>query len=261
MINSLFKDSHITQPLRHPNFCGLQSREKCRDKSIEHRREYHSVAQNSNQGIIVNTPAEINFSGLSSANVKTAEQAHWIYTNKNVKKFFHMAESTPAVFSSLFALMLTCTLRPAAIMATPSSKKNVDDKKYASAHSIASGVIAYILSLGLLQPLANAMNKIKKSPEEFMKTSKAEYLKDTDAFKAAKKYVSLFPETLIAAPRATATIALIPVILKYGFGLEKKKNGDSKDIGTPLDNYALINFKSTGFQNTKSLQNFMGGNI
>lgn len=256
MINSLFKDSHITQSLRHSNFYDLQSREKCREKNNETRREYYSVAQNSNQGIIVKKPAEINFSGLSSANI--TEKVPKIYTSKAVKKFLAMAADSQAVFDATFAIGLTCILRPAAILVTPGDKKNKDDNKYAAAHSIASGLIAYGISVIISKPIADAMKKIAKEPDKFLKAPNVQYLKEGKAFTAAKNYVNLIPNALISPLRATITIALIPIILKYVFGLEKKKH-DNKDIGTPIDNYALINFESTDQVNKKSLQGFMGG--
>jgi len=262
MINSLFKDSHITQPLRHSNFYNLQSREKRREKSNENIREYCSVAQEkSNQGIIVKKPTEINFSGFSNAKAteKVAHNVPKIYTSKAVKKFLEMAADSQAVFDATYAIGLTCFLRPASIVVMPSDKKNKDDNKYAAAHSIASGVIAYLISVVVSKPIADSLKKIAKNKDTFIKTPSTQYLKEEKAFTAAKNYVNLIPNALISPLRATITIALIPVILKYIFGLEKKKSENSKNIGTSLDDYALINFKSTGAQKAKSLQNFMGG--
>lgn len=252
MINSLFKDSHITPPFRHPNLDAGQTRQK---KKNDEKRVYSVAQRNSNQGIIVNKPAEINFSGLSNA--KAGEKIPKIYTSKAVKRFLSMAADSQAVFGAVFALGLTCILRPGSIMILPGQKKNKDDKKYAAAHSIASGIIAYLLTLVLLQPLAGGMKKIERNNDKFLKSPKLSYLKDKDAFNAAKKYVNLFPEALISPMRATITIAMIPILLKYVFGLEKQKPEAEKNIGMPLEDYALINFKS--HNQAKSMQKFMGG--
>lgn len=364
MINSLFKDSHIAQPLRHSNFSN-SGRSQQKSKLTNGEREYSSAISNNNQGIIANKPAEVHFSGLSSAKLiheecfeklitKTRElvgagkenhkkvvehisniieklttknepsdeyekhlstvieqtkellkeehprifedgkeieklkkdanetikeaanlypekERHgWIYKNEGVKKFLKMANNSQAVFSAVFALGLTCVLRPASIMALPGDKKNADDKKYAAAHSISSGVIAYLISLAIFSPVADALKKIEKHPKYFLKdkikegsthgynnAQKLEYLKDSKMFKSVRTYINMVPETILAAPRAVVTIALIPPILKYVFGYQKKSKNNN--IQSPLNNEALLNFKSNSNTDKKVFQNVKGG--
>lgn len=249
MINSLSKDSHITQNCRLP-------------KSTYHskRSAYNSMcksAPESNPNINLSKPAErISFSGLSCANKPVSK----IYTNKAVKNFIAMAADSQAVFSAVFALGLTCLLRPAAIMALPGNKKNKDDKKYASAHSIASGIIGYAISIALFKPIANGMKKIAENPAEFIKKKNSVFLKDTKAMNAATTYVNILPEALLAAPRAVVTVALIPPILKYVFGWEKKKPAKKEPIANPMIKLdTALNFKSANLNDKKIFQNFSGG--
>ena len=65
---------------------------------------------------------------------------------------------------------------------------------------------------------------------------------------------------VIAIPRSMLTIALIPPILKYVFGLEKKKSDNTK-VDTTVQNPAKQIAAATysGFAKVKSLDNFMGG--
>lgn len=184
---------------------------------------------------------------------------HPIYDNKIIRGLFEKAADSQAVFSALFAIGLTCILRPAAIMGLPGSNKNKDDKKYASAHSIASGVIGYAVSLVAFAPISMAMKRISKNPEFFFKkvfkAGDVPFLKDKKALDAAANYINMLPETILAAPRATVTVALIPPILKYVFGWEKKsKNNNQPSVA--LQNYEIMNFK--GMNARKSFQSFMG---
>lgn len=150
------------------------------------------------------------------------------YNSKKVQKFLEFATDQKTVFGAFFALVLTCTLRPLAIMATPADKKNADDKKYASAHSISSGMIGFLISLGFLSPIAIAANKFMdkdKYNKNFEIIKKDSYLlKDTAIRSAAKSYFSMLPDTIISPIKASITIALLPIILKKVFGLEKKKH-------------------------------------
>lgn len=246
MINSLFKDSHITQNICHPltynSRMGASSRE-----------QKNSTAPAKN-GISVNKPAEINFSGLSSAD-KTAK----IYTAKWLKDFFNMATENQVVFNAAFSLILTCILRPASIMALPGNKKNKDDKKYAAAHSVASGIIGYVMSSILFNPIASATKKIAADPDKFLKPVK-EYLKTKANMDMATAYVKMLPEAIVAPGRAMITIPLIPLILKYVFGWEKKSKQNVRPQLVPIiENPAAVNFKSTNMMQSKAFQNFNGG--
>lgn len=169
----------------------------------------------------------------------TVENPSRIYTNKTINRFLIMANDSQAVFSALFALILTGIFRPAAIMALPGEKKNKDDKKYAAAQSVSSGIIGYAISLLISSPLAKAMKKLEDEPDKYLKGEKAkelEYLTHTKALEASKKMVNLLHEAILAPPRAIITIALIPPILKYVFGWEKKKAATTKIKDKPQTN-------------------------
>lgn len=215
-------------------------------------REQKNSTAPAKKGISVNKPAEVNFGGLLSA-----EKTTKLYQSKFLKDFFTMATQNQVVFNAAFSLILTCILRPATIVALPG--KNKDDKKYAAAHSVASGVIGYVLSCIIFNPIGAATKKIAKNPEKFLKPMK-EYLKTKANMDAATAYVKMLPETIIAPGRAIITIPLIPLILKYVFGWEKKPKKDNKTTGVPMiENPAAVNFKSTNMIQSKAFQNFNGG--
>lgn len=242
MINSLSKDSHITHPL-------LPAAIRKGSGVCLKKKENGIPVNNSN--IIMRKPAEISFGGFSG-----------LYTSKAFKNFLEMATDNQPVFSAVFALLLTCILRPASIMSLP-GKKNKDDKKYAAAHSIASGVMGYLVSLAIFSPLAAATKKIGKNPQKYIGDG-AKYLGEkssrgfqgTKEFKMASSMMKMGTEAIIAAPRAIVTVALIPLVLKYVFGWEK--NPSSKEKAPVSQNYALINFQSKKNNYKKVFQNFTG---
>lgn len=242
MINSLLKDSHITRKSRSSKSHLLQSGVPLSN--------YKSVATNrtmNSSDIIVKKPAEITFSGLSLAEK--------LCDRKDLLAKLIKAGDNQIVFNSAFALLLTALLRPATICALP-GKKNKDDKKYAAAHSVASGVIGFGLAYVFANPISAAVGKLLKAPKDFISAKNASRLiKDTDLSSSAKTYLNQIADILISSPKAILTIAIIPPILKYVFGLQKKSVAKLQAEQT----YPLLNFKGEQFSHTKSLQNFMGG--
>lgn len=166
--------------------------------------------------------------------VPAVGKGHWYADNPHLNRFLALAEGNNVAFGATFALILTGIFRPASIMALPGDKKNNDDKKYAAAHSIASGVIGYIVATLVSKPISDAMNKVLKDPEQYVKGEKGHldfnkaitYASDLKTNNAANTWISRGVDVLMAIPKACITIALIPPILKYVFGWEKKKHAD-----------------------------------
>lgn len=159
-----------------------------------------------------------------------------ILTNEKFSKFLEIAHNHNIATASLIALGLAGVLRPITIMSLP-GKKNKEDKIYASGHSIASGVIGFIASTIVTSPLDTAM-KMYTNNSKFWKENSSykqlqnelQNIKEPAAIKLQKAKIEAFktamkniPDWFIAVPRAMLTIALIPPILKYVFGIEKKK--------------------------------------
>lgn len=226
MINSLSKDSHITQVFRHSQKLQNSGNETGQNsKSNESRIVKYSIAtENNSIGTIVRKPAEVSFSGFSNGN----KSIPWVYRSKLVKNLLMKAEKNQVVYSAGFALLLTCLLRPASIMALPGNKKNADDKKYAAAHSIASGVIGFTISSIVANPISAGVEKLLKKPEDYMKKN-ATWLAQKSKNSIANNYLNKVPDILISVPKGIATVALIPVILKYVFGWEKKHPKEDKN--------------------------------
>ena len=151
--------------------------------------------------------------------------------------------------TALVALVLAGIMRPATIMALP-GKKDKDDKTYAAGHSMASGIIGFVFSTILTSPFDESIKKVFDENGKFAgpklkalndkikeyKTQEKNNELTKEGLKNLKKLVKKqeamrtllknIPDWIIAVPRAMLTIALIPPILKYVFGLEKKKSDD-----------------------------------
>lgn len=201
-------------------------------------------------------PAEINFCGLFSP-----QKMDNFYKSKGLHTVLDFARDQQLVFGASFALVLTCILRPAAIMIAP-SKKNKEDQVYASAHSIASGVIGFAISTILFLPVGNAIKKFGKEHPAFLEKfgknlKKNSYLKDEKYYKLAKTYIDRAPDIITAVPKGILTVALIPPILKHLFGMQKKKSGEPNAKNLTATDYSLLHFKST--ENKTRLENFKGG--
>lgn len=131
---------------------------------------------------------------------------------------------------SIFVCLLSLTIKPLAVMATPGAKK--EDKQYSAAKSFVSGFVDFGLSTATILPITYAVNQFGKKindPNYANKiTQKIGYLKDKKKFDAFKKTVGYIPKFLMIPVRSALTIALITPTMKYLFP-DHKKNNKEKD--------------------------------
>lgn len=223
-----------------------------------------------------------------------------LFKKKWFDSFLRYANAHNIGCSALMALILAGGLRPVTIMALP-GKKDKEDKIYASGHSIASGIIGFGFSTLLTTPLDIAVKKLFEDAKEKLPIPKegipkgakrSDYTKfnmgilnkkylrlaelkkmaaeaTTEAEKKAIKQqinalelsMKNIAEWVIAVPRAMLTIALIPLVLKYVFGLEKKKKPaapaqqEQQNLSKAVQDEAVRHF----MQN-KNINDFKGGN-
>ena len=181
----------------------------------------------------------VNFSGSpvqntseTAAKVLHKTLGEKILSNKYFGKLLDYAEANPIPCNAFFSLVLAGMLRPATIMALPDKDgKNKKDKLNAAAHAISSGVIGFAFSSVIMKPFDDAMKKIQKSPSQFLGKGAEKYLGDlkakgltkTPMYRNVEKLMKMGPDIIIGIPRSIITIALIPPILKYVFGIDPKK--------------------------------------
>lgn len=225
-------------------------------------REKNKGAYNDNRGY--NADFNGSFTGKSETAVNTMKKGG-ILASGWFNKLLSFTNDHNVATSALVALGLAGVMRPATIMALP-GKKDKEDKIYASGHSMASAILGFVASVILTSPLDGAVKKIFSGngslngkdgkPQVFSKklaellekekalevkankrdeAGKIVYKEAREAYKAIKRQrgaletlVKNIPDFVIAIPRSILTIALIPPILKYVFGVEKKKKVDAQ---------------------------------
>ncbi len=171
-------------------------------------------------------------------------------------KLAKYAEEHNISASALIALVLAGVMRPATILSLP-GKEDKEDKIYAAGHAIASGIIGFAVSTAITSPFDESIKKVfekkfRRTKFKAVDDKIAELTKQKDACtisQAAKQelkdlvkrrnalntLVKNIPDWVIGVPRAILTIALIPPILKYVFGVEKKKKAapqENKNVNT-----------------------------
>ena len=216
-LNSLHFDNSLKQ--------GYHSGYIIKDNTVGNDRGYNSVA----------------FSG-SGASKKTSEAAAKVFENLGEKwsdklfrkkwfqKFVEIFENKTVVAQSLVSLGVAGVLRPATNMAM-AGKDDREDAMYAASHAIASAVIGFVVSSIVMAPFDKAFRKFKDNPKKYLsglenvfgiKEIGKRKLEKSSAYKNITKVAQMIPDTIVMGiPKALMTIALIPPILKYVFGLEK----------------------------------------
>lgn len=151
--------------------------------------------------------------------------------NKYLLKSLEKVSEHGTSFSAGTALAMSLTVRPLAILSTPDVEK--ENKEYACANSICSGLIKFGMVEAIALPIENAVKKIDANPNKYLKqhTKKsfqdtAENLTDSKSYKLATQIIKLSTGFITAIPKSIFTIALIPIIMEKIFNLK---------IGTPHD--------------------------
>ena len=164
--------------------------------------------------------------------------------------------------NALVALVTAGMIRPTLTMAIP-GMKDKKDKIYSATQAISSGFLGFGVTMALTQPLDDALTKVKNDPakynckflvemndkikklEQSAKTADPKELKNILKQKSTLELlVKNIPEWAICVPRAMLTIALIPLILKYVFGLEKKpKNPQQVKTEQPVQQQNFAELK------------------
>ena len=89
-----------------------------------------------------------------------------VLTSDTFGKLLDLSEKNPVILTSVYSLFLCTLLRPATIMALPG--KNENDKKYAAAHSIASGLVGLAITAAILTPVGARVKLVFENPQKFL---------------------------------------------------------------------------------------------
>ncbi len=238
-------------------------------------REKHYVDLCENR--VYNTDYCGSFTGKSEAAATTIKRNFLdkILASRWFGSFAKFSQEHNISASALIALVLAGVMRPVTIMALP-GEKDKEDKIYASGHAMASGIIGFLVSTAITSPFDESIKKIfddkkfgskkfkeidakiaqlnlEKAAGTITKEAKETLKNMMKKREALNTLIKNIPDWIIAVPRAILTIALIPPILKYVFGLEKKKKNstpqhDNNTTATQIDFIQKDVFKQFKFK-------------
>lgn len=165
-----------------------------------------------------------------------------LMTNKFVLNGLEKISNHGGTFTAGLCTIMPLTVRPLAIMATPNVEK--ENKLYACANSICSGLAKFGIMASIALPVEFAVKKIDENPQKFLNQKTIEKLSldnkniiNSKNYKIATQTIKLGTGFLTAIPKSMLTIALIPLIMSKMFNHKFSQNAlqdsQSKDASRP----------------------------
>lgn len=148
--------------------------------------------------------------------------------NKTVLKTLEKISDHGTSFSASTSLALSLTVRPMSIFLTPDTEK--ENKQYAAANSICSGLIKFAIVESIALPIENAVKNIDKNPKKFLTDKTIKNLSQTNEIAKSRSYklitqmFKLGTGFLTAIPKSMLTLALIPVLMDNVFFKNRQKS-------------------------------------
>ena len=138
------------------------------------------------------------------------------------------------------SLIMSLAVRPLAIYATPDVEK--ENKQYAIANSVCSGIIKFGMVEALAFPIENAVKKIDKRPHKYLQNASDDFIKSR-GYKLGTQIMKLGTGIVTAIPKSMLTIALIPIIMNKLFNI--RPFAADKDSTPPTDKNLSFKGKPT----------------
>ena len=131
-----------------------------------------------------------------------------ILTNKYLLKGLEKISEHGTTFAAGTSLVLSTGLRTFSISKTPDIKE--ENKSYAMANSISSGLIKFAIVEAVALPIENAVKRIDKNPKKYLNS---EIKPNSRGYKFITQAIKLSAGLITAIPKSVMTVALIPVIM------------------------------------------------
>lgn len=164
------------------------------------------------------------------------------YNSKFLLKSLKVAGEKGALVAAGTTLACSTVIRPAAILLTPDSSK--EDKQYACAKSIASGVLGAVLSASIFAPVSKVIDSISKKPDEYLKPAtiknlqqSAKTLDEAPAYNFIKQVAKMSPELFAVLPKSLIAAALVVPVTKFIFNTKPKENKQRKRYYSPVPSF------------------------
>ena len=158
--------------------------------------------------------------------------------NKYLLKGLEKVSEHGTSFAAGTSLLMSLSVRPLSIHLTPKTEK--ENKQYASANSICSGLMKFAVVEAIALPLENAVKKIDKNPTKYLKATtiqnlqgNADNLNKSRSYKFATQILKLSAGFVSAVPKSMLTVALIPVVMDALFKSYNEKNKELSEKPIP----------------------------
>ncbi len=189
-----------------------------------------------------NNVAAINFTGQDVGKISKK-----IFKSKPFNKMLIFFEDNTAISQNGIAFVIAGGARPATniLMA---GKDDKEDAYHAATHAASSAAVGLGTTCAVMKPFTDGVKRFKANPAKYLNEKMAAFygidslgarkVQTSKIFKNTCKFVEMIPELTIAIPKAILTIALIPPILKFMFGIEKGggKNKTAPNVPKPISN-------------------------
>ena len=142
--------------------------------------------------------------------------ANKILTNKTVLSGLEKVSDHGTSFAAGTSLLMSLGVRTFSIYNTPDVEK--ENKFYAMANSITSGIVKFGIVEAIALPIENAVTRIDKNSAKYLKdTTLKNFNPQTRSYKFVTQIIKLSTGLLTAIPKSILTIALIPVVMNKIF--------------------------------------------
>ena len=142
--------------------------------------------------------------------------ANKILTNKTVLSGLEKVSDHGTSFAAGTSLLMSLGVRTFSIYNTPDVEK--ENKFYAMANSITSGIVKFGIVEAIALPIENAVTRIDKNSAKYLKdTTLKNFNPQTRSYKFVTQIIKLSTGLLTAIPKSILTIALIPVVMSKIF--------------------------------------------
>lgn len=156
-----------------------------------------------------------------------------LWNNKLILKGLKNVSEHGTSFTAGTSLALSLGLRPYAIMSTPNVEK--ENKQYACANSICSGLVKFGIVESVAIPVENAVKKIDNNAWKYLKPEtinnlrvSTKKLSENEGYMLSTQMIKLGTGFITAIPKSVLTIALIPIVMDKIFKLKPNQQLEQK---------------------------------
>ena len=168
-------------------------------------------------------------------NICSNKVSQGIWKNKTVLRGLETVSEHSTSFIAATSFIMSSVVRPLTIYMTPDIKK--ENKEYAVANSISSGLIKFAFVEAVALPVENVIKKIEKNPEKFLNKNSInffkkgnKYVNQSKIFKFATQCLKQMTGLITAIPKSILSVALIPFFMGKIFAANNEKSYKSSEI-------------------------------